>query len=273
MAIDILSHARRLESSLARSLDGAAKRFANSGERQPLELMSAIVDAVASRLEPAGRGTFVFPFNRIAVAIAADGREKQSRIEAVLRVAPTLEQRIAERIRIAGCDTAGLLVDVSFVPHRGTEWQDPDFHLEFDCVEAVEETSEPAAAAAEHLRLTIVSGSASKPAYDFALRRINLGRCADVRDGRHRLIRTNHVAFIDGAGDPNHTVSRRHAHIIAEERSAHYRVCDDGSAHGTSIVRSGKTIPVPTGARGVRLQNGDEIVLGDARLRVRLVTR
>jgi hypothetical protein len=44
---------------------------------------------------------------------------------------------------------------------------------------------------------------------------------------------------------------------------------DDGSEHGTGIVREGRTVPVPRGARGVRLFSGDEIVLGEARVRVR----
>jgi hypothetical protein len=46
-------------------------------------------------------------------------------------------------------------------------------------------------------------------------------------------------------------------------------VYDDGSEHGTGIVRHGRTLAVPRGARGVRLESGDEIVLGEARLRVR----
>jgi predicted component of type VI protein secretion system len=44
---------------------------------------------------------------------------------------------------------------------------------------------------------------------------------------------------------------------------------DDGSEHGTSIVRQGRSLQVPRGSRGVRLESGDEIVLGDARVRVK----
>jgi hypothetical protein len=51
------------------------------------------------------------------------------------------------------------------------------------------------------------------------------------------------------------------------------RLFDDRSAHGTSIVRNGKTISVPAGSKGVRLQSGDEVVLGDARLRVSAARR
>ena len=268
MAIDIVGKARRLEASLAQSFDEAARRIANPGVRQPLEVMTAVVDAVAARVEPAGRGTYVFPFNKIGVMIAAPGREAKSRFEAVLQARPSLEQRIADRLRVAGCDVAALRVEVALMAHAEPHWQDPHFHVEFDRVAVTTEPVVEETPAVDHVRVTVISGSAQKPTYAFALHRINLGRCAEVRDGHHRLIRTNHIAFVDGS-ESNHTVSRRHAHIDRDSRSGHYRVCDDGSAHGTSIVRHGKTIAVPTGARGVRLQSGDEIALGEARVRIR----
>jgi pSer/pThr/pTyr-binding forkhead associated (FHA) protein len=91
-----------------------------------------------------------------------------------------------------------------------------------------------------------------------------------VRDSRNRLIRTNDVVFKDGAGAVNETVSRRHAHIDRGESAGDYRLFDDRSAHGTAIVRNGKTVSVPASSRGVRLQSGDEIVLGEARVRVKM---
>jgi pSer/pThr/pTyr-binding forkhead associated (FHA) protein len=116
----------------------------------------------------------------------------------------------------------------------------------------------------------VVRGTAERRTYSFAARRIDLGRCAEVRDTRNRLIRTNHVAFVEGSGEVNQSVSRRHAHIAYEPTSGGYRVRDDGSVHGTSVVRSGCTVAVPPGSHGVRLRMGDELVLGEARLRIRL---
>ena len=100
--------------------------------------------------------------------------------------------------------------------------------------------------------------------------RIDIGRRAEVLDERQRLIRTNHIAFTEDAGDANTTVSRKHAHIVYSAASGDYRLKDDGSAHGTAVIRDGHTIPVPQGTRGTRLQSGDEIVLGEAKLRVRI---
>ncbi len=106
--------------------------------------------------------------------------------------------------------------------------------------------------------------------YSFAAPRIDVGRGAEVRDHRNRLVRTNHVVFTEGAGDINQTVSRTHGHIAYEPVSGHFRLHDDGSEHGTAVVRGGRTISVLRGARGVRLHSDDEVVLAEARVRIRL---
>jgi hypothetical protein len=159
-------------------------------------------------------------------------------------------------------------VRIAYVAQADPAWPCPEFHVDFSRGAAHEPPPEPAPI--HEIKLTITSGTADKPAYALALDRINLGRCAEVRDSRNHLLRTNHVAFTDGAGQANETVSRNHAHIDCST-SGEYRLFDDRSAHGTSIVRNGRTIVVPPGSRGVRLQPGDEVVLGEARLRVKLV--
>src|SRR5262249_35667297 len=121
------------------------------------------------------------------------------------------------------------------------------------------------------LKLTTLRGVSEEPAYLFTMSRINLGRCREVRDNQNRLIRTNHVAFAE-TGDPNLSASRNHAHIDCIGTRSEFRLCDDRSAHGTSLLRNGATIPVPSGSRGVRLQSGDEIALGEVRLHVEIAT-
>jgi pSer/pThr/pTyr-binding forkhead associated (FHA) protein len=98
--------------------------------------------------------------------------------------------------------------------------------------------------------------------------RINLGRGAEVRNDRNRLIRTNDVVFKEGAGELNRSVSRAHAHLAFDAGARCYRLFDNGSSHGTGIIRGGRTISVPQGARGVRIEPGDEIVLGEVRIAV-----
>jgi FHA domain len=267
--MDILSKARKLESKLARTIDRAAQQWSRSGPRGPLEVLHMVLDAVEDRIEPAAGGTHVFPFNRIKVSVVAPSREARVRFAAVLDEDPTLHQRISMRLRERGCEVPGLQVRIAYVAQPEAGWTAPEAHVDFGRAS----TADPPAAdtaAAHEIKLTIVGGTADKAAYSLALERINVGRCAEVRDSRNRLIRTNHVVFTDGAGPVNETVSRCHAHIDYSESTAAYRIADDRSAHGTAIVRNGRTIPVPAGSRGVRLRSGDEVILGEARLRVRI---
>jgi len=116
----------------------------------------------------------------------------------------------------------------------------------------------------------VIKGAAEQRSYAVTTGRVDIGRQSDVVDQRQRLIRTNHVAFSEDGPDENRTVSRRHAHIEFNEGDRSYRLWDDRSAHGTTIIRNGRAIRVPAGARGTRLETDDEIVLGHARLRVTL---
>jgi hypothetical protein len=266
--MDILAKARKLESHLARTVDRAAQQWSKSGPRGPLEVLHGILEAVDQRIEPAGRGTHVFPFNKLKATIVASSPDARARFAGVMDGSPTLLERVGRKLRDAGCEVPGLQIRVVYVAQADPTWSTPEFHVDFSRG-AVQELPPPEPVPAPEIKLTVSNGAADKPAYALALDRINLGRCAEVRDSRNRLLRTNHVAFTDAAGPINETVSRSHAHI---DRIANgeCRLFDDRSAHGTSIVRHGRTISVPTGSRGVRLQNGDELVLGEARLRVRI---
>jgi len=273
--MNILHKVRRFESDLTRTVERKAREWSKSGAMKPLEIAQAIVDAIVERLEPAPRGRYVFPYNRLQVSIVAAARDDRARFAAVLDSEPTLRERIAARLRDAGCDTDSMQIAVSFVPRSAAAWRTPEYHVDFARVTqphaAPAPTPAPAAQdGARDLHITIVHGKAEQPTYVFSLPRVNLGRCAEVRDSLSRLIRTNHVAFVDVAGDANHSVSRRHAHIEYVAGARHYRIRDDRSAQGTSIMRAGRMVPVTAGSRGIRLESGDELVLGEARLRVRI---
>jgi hypothetical protein len=156
---------------------------------------------------------------------------------------------------------------VAYVASAPKDWRCPQFNLAFARVARAPTSDTPRDPAYARIDLTVVRGTAAQKSYSFAANRIDLGRCAEVRDTRNRLVRTNHVAFVEGAGEVNQSVSRRHAHIEYEATSGGYRLRDDGSVHGTSVVRNGGTVAVPPGSLGVRLRTGDEVVLGEARLR------
>jgi hypothetical protein len=267
--MDILGKARRLESKITARLDRAAKEFAGSGAREPLEIVHAILDIVEREIQPGSRGTRVFPFNRIAIAVLAPSREARGRLEAVFAGDPPLPARIVERLQSGGCPTADIVVSIDYVARGQKHWRAREFDVAFGRV-AEPVVGQPAVEATPaRIELSVARGVAERRSYSFLAHRIDLGRCAEVRDSRNRLVRTNHVAFTEGSGEINQSVSRQHAHIAYEPRTGDFRLRDDGSGHGTGIVRDGRTVDVPRGSRGVRLQSGDEIVLGEARLRVR----
>ena len=268
--MDIIRNLQRLESNLAQRIDAATHRVAPWGSLEPLEIVHAIVDSVEKRVEPAGRGRYVFPFNQIQVSIATDSPETRARFEAVLGAEPTLRDRIVERLQASGCEGFPLSLSIVYPGSAELHWVTPLFHIEFERLDALPPSTVPLR---ENLRFTVVRGVSDKTDYLFGASVINIGRCAEVRDNKNRLIRTNHVIFTDNAEAPNMSVSRSHAHVAQSKSSSDYRLYDDQSAHGTSIIRDGKTIPVPSGPRGVRLQAGDDIVLGDACLHVELEER
>jgi len=263
--MDIIRRLQRFESRIAKTVDAAAQKT-SPATREPLEIVHAIVEAVEKRVEPAGRGKYVFPFNRVTIRIAASSRETQARFEAVLGSEPSVKDRIHQTIDAAGCNSAALTIDIGYLDQPEEGWMTPQFHIDFERVAV------PAGTPLQQiLKLTTVLGTSDEAAYLFTTSRINLGRCSEVRDYRNRLIRTNHVAFAETEG-PNLSVSRNHAHIDRIGTNSEFRLCDDRSAHGTSLLRNGVTIPVPPGSRGVRLQTGDDIALGEVRLHVDIKT-
>src|SRR5688572_18091069 len=168
--MDILSKARKVESKLARTLDRAFQQWTKSGPLEPLETLHAIVETVEARLEPAGRGNQVFPFNKIRVSIAAGSRDTRARFAAVLEGHRQLQERITNVLRDAGCEPKGLQLSVSYVARPGSDWTRPEFHVEFDRIPAVAPLAEQKAPALE-LRITVTHGSADKPAYTFSIPR------------------------------------------------------------------------------------------------------
>jgi hypothetical protein len=266
--MNVLGKARRLESTIAARLDQAAKGLVRSRPREPLEIVLAILEAVERRIEPAGRGVRVFPFNRIELAVVAPSREARGRLEAILAGENPLRTRILNRLASDGCAPADVVVEIEYVARAEPHWTVREFDLQFARIaesDGRELDSRPG-----QIDIRVLCGVMERWAYSLTGPRIDIGRGAEVRDHRNRLIRTNHVVFTEGADAINQTVSRQHAHIAYDSQSGQFRLHDDGSEHGTAIVRAGRAIAVHRGARGVRLQSGDEVVLGEARVRIRL---
>jgi hypothetical protein len=263
----LVSRTKAFESRLAATVEGAARRIAGGVARQPIEVVTAIADDVAREIQPAGRGRVGFPFNQVRLSFAAPEAAAQARLDAICEGPPSLRDRIVLRLQSAGCAVVDLDVVVSYQPAPGPDWARPEYHVD---LLRVREPPRPAPITEAALELTITQGSAERAAYTLTGASLSIGRGAEVRDSRLRLVRVNDVAFVEGAAGVNQTVSRCHARIERDVSPGRFRVFDEGSAQGTSILRGGKTMAVPGGSRGSSLRDGDEIALGEARLRVKI---
>jgi hypothetical protein len=274
--MDFASKARKLERRISRTVDAAVVEFVGRSTTSPIEIVHDVLDRAETEIQDLGRGRRVFPFNRVRVQVISGNKESRARVAAVMDGPPSLCDRLIERLKSSGCAIARLDAVVAYVRRPGPDWTDADFHVDFERTElpgqphAVVEHVRNAIA---RLKLTVLKGAAEQRSYAFTSGRVDIGRRSDVVDQRQRVIRTNHVAFTEDGADENRTVSRRHAHIEFSGADRCYRLWDDRSAHGTTIIRHGRAIRVPAGARGAKLETDDEIVLGLARLRVMIEKR
>ena len=273
----MLNGARAIESRLATAFEQAAHTVAGATGPEPLELVDAASDEVARSVQPAGRGRYVFPFNSVTITFVAGTTEDQARFEAICEGPPTVRDRVLRRLTSAGCNDADVDVTVSFAAEPDSSWIRPEFHVALARVNPAARQPRPSGPEVR-VDLLVTNGTADRGAYTFTTLPIAIGRGPEVRDSRSQLLRINHVAFTEGADNPdadagvNRSVSRRHARIELDPHTRRPRLIDDNSAQGTSVLRHGRGIVVPRGSRGLGLQSDDEIVLGQARLRVRIST-
>ncbi len=268
----ILDKAVALEKALLRRIE-RRKDIA----RHPLEIYRAILDDIEDATEPGGRGKRIFPYTHITVSVGTSGPHQRATAEAVFTEPPSIEDRVRERLRDRGCHVAGpLAVTVKFVDATDEAWAEREYRIDYRRRAArrghTEAVASPAHAADPRtLHMTVLAGSAARRRYTFKAERINLGRLADVLDRHQHVVRQNQVVFLDQGDDISQSVSRAHAHVRFDPTSGEVRLHDDGSTYGTRIVRDGRTIDVPRDtARGIKLRDGDEILLGRARVRVEL---
>jgi hypothetical protein len=263
----ILDKAAKLEKALLERLSRRSDIM-----RHPLEVYRAILDDIEDATEPGARGARIFPYHQVNVAVWVTDAHQRATAEAVFAEAPALEARVRARLRQAGCtDVEGVSVNLKFVDAADTESSGREYQIEYGRQATRPRpvrTPKPSGAERRELQLAVAAGKASRPRFSFSGERINIGRLESVVDRQQRVVRRNQVAFVDDADPINQSVSRSHAHIRFDDASGEIHLHDDGSTHGTRVVRAGRTIEVPRGARGLLLRDGDEVVLGQARLRV-----
>ena len=236
-------------------------------EAAPLEVREAIIEEIEQRVESAGAGRRMLPYNRITVTLLAADKPSRVRLHAALA---GLQESIVARLTEIRCAIpAGLAVETRFITRPPAAWV-PHQRLAFtydqrDAPDLSTAADEPAS-----LRITIARGQATHTSYTFAESHIRIGRSAQPIDGLGRP-RTNQVVFLEDGDDHTRTVGRAHASIRYDTTRREYRVFDDGSHNGTRVVRDGALFEVkPHDPVGVTLRSGDEIQVGTAALRIEI---
>jgi pSer/pThr/pTyr-binding forkhead associated (FHA) protein len=231
----------------------------------PLDIAQAVLDDVERHVQPVGRGRRAFPYTHLAV------RVRQATPDPVpLETAfDGFGHRVQERLRELRCEMPKTIaVEVSCLEEPPAGWpSDRLFAVEYSktSIEAAADTSIVSAPA---LQITVLKGSAAAESYNLGETVISIGRSSEAIDEAGR-VRRNDIAFLDTLDGVTETVGRAHAQLRFDPATGIYRLFDQGSSNGTSIIRNGTTIAVPPhDPRGVGVRSGDEIRLGRAAIRV-----
>lgn len=244
---------------IERRIDGRLRKLFGSetapGQgRELVEVQRMILDRIDERVQQLPRARRIFPYNEVAVRIPVPDPEQRSAYETVFIADDALREEIAEHLRRESVEFPGdLRVDITLLD--SAELSEPS--LVCRKREEVPAPARPAADSVPVVRFTPVDGGAPS---EIARTRIQVGRTSEVLDDRRRLVRRNDLVI------EHDTVSRAHAHL--EYTGGEYRLFDDGSSYGTSVIHNGRLVEVPrAGGRGMRVDSGDEIYFGQSRVR------
>jgi FHA domain len=257
-----MSLLRKIEKSLDQRMRAIfSGGNAEPGAREAVELYRDALDQIASRVTPGKRGDRLFPFNLVTIELRADDPERKAALETLFdpgQIGDDIRTTLkAERVTAP----EDLTVAIKF-PEKAQD------ELRVVCERTVKGPPATGPVAVTPARVVTVTGVSSIPECYLDRARVNLGRVEDVADAAGRTIRHNELFFPEEAHEANLSVSRSHAHIAFDAVSGEWRIFDDGSSVGTTLFRGGKRVDVPPHAgRGVALRSGDEIYLGQVRLR------
>jgi hypothetical protein len=225
----------------------------------PIELLQAALDDLETRVQPAGRGSRVFPYNRVDVTVSQPAAD----IAAIDAVFGQLEPRLRERLAEVRCDPpAALAVTVAVCGNGDGPVLRIDCRNDLDPVRPRPDRRVPA------LQLHIVKGQCDRLDYSFNGGVVAIGRGAEPADALGR-VRRNDVAFGDVRDGVTETVARAHARVEFDSSAGAYLLFNESSTNPTFLLRAGRSLRVaPRDRRGVRLASGDALQLGRAIINV-----
>jgi len=222
----------------------------------PLELLQATLDELETKVQPSGRGSRVFPYNRIVVTVTQPAADRAA-IEAVFG---QLETRLRERLMEVRCEFPATLA-ASVTIAESTNGGGPVLRVECS-------SDADAARSVPELRLRVIKGQSDRADYTFIGGVVSIGRGALPADALGRA-RRNDVAFGDAHDGVTETVARAHARVEFDPIVRGYVLFNESATNPTFVIRGGRSLHVtPRDRRGVRIVSGDEVQLGRAVLGV-----
>ena len=248
---------RRVDERLRKVFQpGGAEAESPVQRRELIEIQRAILDDVADHAQMLPRARRVLPFNEIAIRIPVPEPDRRTAFRLVFLEGNALAGEIAAHLRREEIEVpGGLRVNVELLEHDVPEFAARGFHIAYSTADEKAKLEPPPL---RRVRFGLPSGEE----VTVERARIHVGRTAEVLDDRRRLVRRNDLVL---EGD---TVSRAHAHIEYAAGTGEFRLYDDGSSYGTSVIHSGRLSEVPkAGGRGLKLEAGDEIYFGQVRVR------
>jgi hypothetical protein len=248
-----------------RWISGKLKTWSSqvSGAPQSGELLVIrrdVLEEIRDHIEPAGNGRNVFPYQGITICLAAQSAAQQELLLAAFSdEAHGLERDIRDLLAEAEVPIpAGLAITVDALEDPIFAVSARPFRVEFATRKGKVASIRPPAI------LKVLRGDAEPAELAVSADQVNIGRMKEVTGEKEGLRRRNDLAF----ADTETTVSREHAYIRYDTPTGRFRIYDSGSQRGTIIFREGRRLDVPKGAhRGAQLRSGDEIHLGEARIR------
>lgn len=232
------------------------------------EIRLAILDCVKGHSHRAA-GKSVFPYNLVSVHLLGVPEEQASVFEGEFIAAHFLGELKNGLVRSSFRFPDDLRLEFETspdLPLPGQQW--------LSVATSLEKKNAGAGASKSKASLTVLHGSANAETVMLKQGRTNIGRTAEVFRAAGPS-RRNDLAFTE-ATEINGTVSREHAHILFSRKDGAYRLFNDRIYKGEGncglwITRDGLSQPVHRGARGLVLEDGDEIHLGSALIRFSVV--
>jgi hypothetical protein len=233
----------------------------------PLELLQAALDQLERKAQPSGRGSRIFPYDRVVVHVAQPGADRTT-LDAVFG---QLRARLRERLEELRCEMptdlqARVAID-ECTPEGGPV-------LWVECSSDGDGPSRPALDRERpELRVSVVRGQCEQAEYTFHEGGIAIGRGAEPADAFGR-VRRNDVAFLEVRDGDSETVARAHARLEFDPETRAYLLFNESSSNPTFVRRDGRSLRVVArDPRGVRVQSGDELQLGRAVVKLTIADR